>query len=270
MTTRIETLAEIAAAYDAVVFDQWGVLHNGSVPYPSAIQCLAQLAVPAAVLSNSGKRAAPNAARIADIGFERAFEVVMTSGEALWRDIERGLITAKRFYPIERAEGDAAAWGSGLDVTLTSLSEAEAVLLMGLPDGSTLGQWRPVLDQAKARDLPVFCSNPDRKSPRADGFVTSPGAVAFEYIDMGGEVRFYGKPHRPIFDSLSSALGTSNLLMVGDSLEHDIAGAAGAGWDSVLVGAGLYADRFAGAPWQDTLARLDASHAPTFFIGDLQ
>ncbi|MEL6689307.1 MAG: TIGR01459 family HAD-type hydrolase [Pseudomonadota bacterium] len=270
MTRRIQSIAEIAADYDAVVFDQWGVLHNGAAPYGNAIECLASLPRPAAVLSNSGKRAAPNAERIRAMGFEVPFHTVMTSGEALWRDIDRGLVPARRFHPVERAEGDAAHWAAGLDIELTSLAEAEAILLMGLPDGSALEGWRPFLTAALARGLPLYCSNPDRKSPRKDGFVLSPGALAFAYQDMGGTVSFYGKPHRPIFDSLARAMGTSKLLMVGDSLEHDIAGAATAGWDSVLVGSGLYAAAFRDAPWQEALSVLAPDHAPTFFIGEVQ
>jgi ribonucleotide monophosphatase NagD (HAD superfamily) len=35
--------------------------------------------------------------------------------------------------------------------------------------------------------------------------------------------------------------------MVGDSLEHDVAGANAAGWTSVLLTRGIHADRLAGA-----------------------
>ncbi|MCH2078002.1 MAG: TIGR01459 family HAD-type hydrolase [Rhodobacteraceae bacterium] len=270
MTRHIERLSEIAADYDAVVFDQWGVLHNGSAPYGGAIECLATLPCPAAVLSNSGKRAAPNAARIRDMGFETPFNTVMTSGEALWRDIEGARVPETRFHAVERAAGDAAAWGQGLSIEMTALENAEAILLMGLPDGTNLEAWQPLLEDALTRQLPLYCSNPDRKSPRKDGYVISPGAVAFAYREMGGAVSFYGKPHQPIFDSLAHAMGTSKLLMVGDSLEHDIAGASAAGWDSVLVGGGLYAETFNAAPWQEALTALAPPHAPTFFIGEVQ
>ncbi|MEM6896899.1 MAG: TIGR01459 family HAD-type hydrolase [Pseudomonadota bacterium] len=270
MTQRIETIAEIAGGYEAIVFDQWGVLHNGASPYPGAVQCLQDLPRPVAVLSNSGKRAAPNAERIADMGFTRSFEVVMTSGEALWRDIDRGHIPQSTFHAIERAPGDAEVWSDGLDISFEPMDRAEAVLLMGLPDGSALRDWSPVLARANAANLPVYCSNPDRKSPRADGYVISPGAVAFAYEKMGGDVTYYGKPHRPIFESLKDALGSERILMVGDSLEHDISGAAQAGWDSVFVGGGLYADAFADAPWQDALEGLNPAVPPTYFIGEVQ
>lgn len=270
MTQRIDTLADIAEGYDAVVFDQWGVLHDGTAPYSGAIQCVKSLSVDVAVLSNSGKRDAPNAARIRDMGFDRPFHTVMTSGEALWRDIRLGKIEARSFYAIQREQGDAEHWADGLDISFTDLSGADAVLLMGLPDGSSLSEWEPFLQKALQRHIPFYCSNPDRHSPRAGGTVTSPGAIAFAYRDLGGLVHFYGKPHRPIFESLADALGSSNLLMVGDSLEHDIAGAADAGWDSVFVGGGLYKDHFDGADWQEALSALPAAAAPTYFIRELR
>ncbi|MEL6619874.1 MAG: TIGR01459 family HAD-type hydrolase [Pseudomonadota bacterium] len=252
MTRLLDSLSRIADRYDAVVLDQWGVLHDGSTLYPSVLSCLDALKRAGhqlAVLSNSGKRAAPNAARIADMGLHpHLFAKVMTSGEALWRDIAAGRIPARSFLAIERAPGDARAWAQGLDVTIVDdLSQADAVLLMGLPDGASLNAWRDALEQALARDLTVYCSNPDQASPRAGGLVLSPGALAIAFRDMGGDVIFYGKPHKPIFAALKVALGASRLLMVGDSLEHDIAGAQAAGWDSVLIQGGLYASDFAGA-----------------------
>ena len=60
---------------------------------------------------------------------------------------------------------------------------------------------------------------------------------------MGGVVHLYGKPHLPIYRAMEAALDCApeRLLMVGDSLHHDIHGATGAGWDSVLIQAGVHA-----------------------------
>ncbi|WP_421854959.1 TIGR01459 family HAD-type hydrolase [Oricola sp.] len=263
MTRAIKALAEVAHDYDAIVLDQWGVLHDGSAPYPGAVPCIAGLARAGhrlAVLSNSGKSAEANARRIGDIGFDMSdFAAVMTSGEALWRDIDQGNIPERRFVAVEREAGDAASWACGLDIALQpELQHAEAILLMGLPDNSRLEDWRPILSDALSRSLPVYCSNPDQASPRADGTVISPGALASAYCDMGGKVTFYGKPHRPVFDALRTALGAERLLMVGDSLEHDIAGAQAAGWDGLLIQGGLYAAAFAGADKDAVLERLVA------------
>ena len=44
--------------------------------------------------------------------------------------------------------------------------------------------------------------------------------------------------------------------MVGDSLEHDIAGAFDAGWQTLFVQGGLAVSDFASGPARPTLARL--------------
>jgi len=263
MVVRIASLSDIASRYSAIVLDQWGVLHDGSKPYPDAQEGLARLrqaGVRLAVLSNSGKRAGANAARIQKMGFDATlFAPVMTSGEALWQDICDGVVPEQVFCPIEGAAGDAADWAVGLDIALTSdMSRAQAVLLMGLPDdGSVLAQ--QILDDAMARGLTIYCTNPDRASPRADGVVVvSPGALAHECVDAGARVRFYGKPHLPVFRAVEAALQLppERLLMVGDSLDHDIAGAAAAGWSSAFVQGGLYAAEFAASA--DPIATLVA------------
>lgn len=271
MTLSIDTIEAIASNYDVVVFDQWGVLHNGTEPYAGAIEAVHSLKSAKAVLSNSGKRSSPNEERITSMGFGTgAFDFVMTSGEALWRDLDQSQITAKRFFAVERATGDAGIWSKDLDIELTTdAAEAEAILMMGLPDHAEPDDWADILSGWFDLGLPMYCSNPDRKSPRADGFVMSPGALAFAYQQLGGETTFYGKPHRPVFDALETVFGSGRYLMVGDSMEHDIAGAQHAGWDSLLVEGGLYVERFAEGNGDDTVKSIAAETGcvpPTYRI----
>ena len=40
MTLKIESILEISNKYDAIVFDQFGVLHDGKIPYFGSIECL--------------------------------------------------------------------------------------------------------------------------------------------------------------------------------------------------------------------------------------
>lgn len=267
MTPRtIDTLAVIASDVDAFVFDQWGVLHDGSTPYPFAVESLRTLkglGKRMAVLSNSGKRSRPNAQRIANMGFDPGlFECVMTSGEALWRDIKSERLTVSSLYPITRAPGDADAWADGLGIAFDAVKDAEAVLLMGLPDDADPAAFERDLSIALDRGIPVLCSNPDRASPRADGVqVISPGALAHDYASKGGTVQFYGKPHLPVFKAVEIALGVApdRLLMVGDSLEHDIAGASNAGWKTAFVRGGLHRAAFASGDISGNLAALARS-----------
>ncbi len=285
MTRAIDSLLDVAGDYDAIVLDQWGVLHDGTTPYPGAVTALEALqahGLRLAVLSNSGKRALPNAARIAGMGFDKGlFEVVMTSGEALWQDIANGRIAYKRLCAITRDEGDAEVWAKGLDLIMTASPDAaDAVLLMGLPDDdspdSDPNGAYAILDTTRCIGTPMLCTNPDRASPRAGGVtVTSPGALAHEYAQAGGEVAFYGKPHAAVFRAVELALGIQQgrLLMVGDSLEHDIAGGHSAGWDTAFIRGGLHASAFAGSAdvlaTIAELARADDAPMPTFTLDQL-
>ncbi|MCY4334431.1 MAG: TIGR01459 family HAD-type hydrolase [Litoreibacter sp.] len=275
MTQAITSVLELAGEYDAIVFDQWGVLHDGTAPYSGALDVIRSLKAKGqctAILSNSGKRAESNLNRIARFGFDtKNFSKVITSGEALWQDVQSGKVPERAFFAIERSAGDAAAWAAGLEVDLVGLEKAKAVLLMGLPDRADLVNLKSTLKGTLARHLPLYCSNPDKASPRADGLVVSPGALAEWYRKEGGQVRFYGKPHGPVFDALQTALACDHILMVGDSLEHDIAGAARAGWDSVLIQNGLYRDRFAHNSADYVISELVQVHgtAPTYSLAEL-
>ena len=40
MTRIVQSLAEISAAYDALLCDLWGCLHNGVAPFPAAVAAL--------------------------------------------------------------------------------------------------------------------------------------------------------------------------------------------------------------------------------------
>jgi len=276
----IDNLMAVADQCDAIVFDQWGVLHNGSQPYPGAIEAVEALAKAGkklAVLSNSGKRSLPNRQRIAAMGLPaEAFAQVMTSGEAFWQDCAKAHVHAQRFLPITAKPGDAERWGEGLPLAWArTVDEADAILLMGLPEGGDGLQERALLDEARSNSLPLYCTNPDRGSPRADGVVQlSPGTLAHAYQGDGGDVVFYGKPHRPVFDALIDALGTapSSTLMVGDSLEHDIAGGANAGWKTAFVMGGLHAAAFDKGDPLSVTARLAQDHTsplPDFLVGNL-
>ena len=64
---------------------------------------------------------------------------------------------------------------------------------------------------------------------------------------MGGDVLYYGKPHKPIYDICLYQLGNPSIekvLAIGDSLATDISGAVGVGIDSILVVGGIHGEEF--------------------------
>ena len=76
------------------------------------------------------------------------------------------------------------------------------------------------------------------------------GKIAERYEKMGGKVTHFGKPNprhfhacleNLAFDFDTNAKNIKGVAHVGDSLEHDIAGANDAGIDSVFVLGGIHA-----------------------------
>jgi ribonucleotide monophosphatase NagD (HAD superfamily) len=101
---------------------------------------------------------------------------------------------------------------------------------------------------------------------RGDRLVYCAGAVADLYVEMGGEVLYAGKPHRPIYErALKAAAGKrgkaaplARVLAIGDSVRTDLAGAAALGVDCLFVTSGIHAEELGGREDPDlgTLSRL--------------
>ncbi|WP_206453632.1 TIGR01459 family HAD-type hydrolase [Aurantimonas marina] len=287
MDEHVTGLEQIADTFDAVVLDQWGVLHDGDALYPGVLEALERLADAGktiALLSNSGKRAAPNRDRLAGFGIPvEGMTCIVTSGEVLWDDLANGVVKGfDRLFPVAATPEDAEAWIDGLDgiALADSLSTADAILMMGLPDNAELSSYQGLVDEALARRVPVLCANPDRASPRPGGkLVVAPGALAARYEAAGGRVIWYGKPHARVFEATAEALGNpqhDRILMVGDSLQHDVAGASAAGWRTLFVRDGLHAQSLADKRGGDLdaqiekLASKDGAPLPDYTIGMLQ
>lgn len=253
-TTFPDGLAALLPRYDGFLLDQWGVLHDGVRPYPGAAAALEMLRAAGKrviILSNSGRSGAENARQLAKFGFApELYDEVVSAGD----DARDALVA--RDEPFHRAlgrrclllarEGEAyLAEGLGLDL-VDDVALADFILLMTMdPPRQSVAGWMTLLDAASERRLPMVCANPDlhRASPNG-GLQEAPGLVARTYEHLGGTVRYQGKPQPRIYRTCLTKLGLdrSRVIAIGDSLEHDIAGAQGAGIDSVFIGGGLHRD----------------------------
>ncbi len=249
-------LADLAARYRGFIVDQWGVLHDGGAPYPRALEGLTELRAAGkrvVLLSNSGTRAAVNRRRLAALGVAPdLYDGLVTSGEATWQAL------AERSDPIFAGLGRRCLlWSRAGDRSLVEdqelevvadLADAEFLLLGGIEDDARPEQFAPVLEQAAARDLPMVCANPDVIAVQPGGrFGVAPGAIARQYQDLGGRVAWVGKPFRAVYELCLDALGPlarSEILVIGNSVAHDIAGGAAAGLATALIMAGIHAPLF--------------------------
>jgi HAD superfamily hydrolase (TIGR01459 family) len=264
----LQGLGEIAEGYDGFILDLWGVLHDGTAPFPGVIDALGRLKAAGkqlAVLSNAPRRAALVEARMNEIGLKRGlYDHVHSSGEETWQHLLRRdepfyAALGQRCYHMGPARDDNMVEGIGVE-RVADIEAAEFILNTG-PSGwdETVAQHEPLLQAARARDLPMVCANPDLVVIHQGRRSICAGAVAQRYEALGGRVRWHGKPFRPVYETCFAALGISDrrrIIAVGDSLRTDIAGANAAGIDSVLVTGGIHAEEFGLAGGQPDLDRL--------------
>jgi HAD superfamily hydrolase (TIGR01459 family) len=274
---RINGLSEIADQFDLFLVDQYGVLHDGIAAYPGAIEGAARLASSGrkvVVLTNSGKSAAANRVRLVSLGFAGFSYAVVSSGEVALQRAKagvfgQGLAAGSDVCVIGRA-GDTYAFSAD-DFTLVPRPEDAACLVIAGSDAprTSLDTYRSALAAAAQIRVPAICVNPDITMIRDGALIPAPGAIARIYEALGGRVDYLGKPHRAIFQSahaLFDKVPANRVVMIGDSPEHDMAGAASMGFATLLVRTGIHRDLS-----EHELMRLCASQgaAPDFLIDRL-
>lgn len=265
-------LSEIAERYDAFVIDLWGVLHDGVRAFPEAVACLEQLQARdkrVLILSNAPRRAESVAARNAELGIAPELcDGVMSSGEAAWRHL------ARRDDPWHRALGRRChhigpardrGMREGLDYDFVDdPAEADFILNTGTLDfGDSAARYDALLRAARTRRLPMVCANPDLEVIRGGRREICAGTVARAYEELGGEVRYHGKPHAAIYEdclALIAAPPRHRIAAIGDSLRTDIAGAHAAGIDGIFITGGLQGEEL-GA---DAQGNVDAARLTAF------
>lgn len=243
-------VASLARLFGAFIVDQWGVLHDGEQALPHARATLAALVESGArvvLLSNSGRRAETNRLRLERLGFAtEGLAGILTSGELAWRALRdrKGPPWSElgRRCLLLTIGGDLGPV-EGLDLQLVDDPAQADFLFVSALEGRSAESWESLARAAAARGLPMVCSNPDLVSPSPEGFLDSPGKLAVLYERLGGRVIYVGKPYPEIYEACRALLpgfDAAAILAIGDSLEHDIKGAAGAGMKSCLVTSGIH------------------------------
>ena len=241
-------LREIAAQYDALVCDVWGVVHNGAHAHLESCDALRHFRKyhgPVALLTNAPRPLSDLLTQFGRLGVpEDCYDEIVTSGMATRADLERRADTGKLSMFHLGPERDRGIF-DGLPIICTAPAHAALVLCTGLFDDETEvpDDYKPLLAEFKARSLPFVCANPDIVVQRGGKLVYCAGAVAAVYESLGGKVTYYGKPHRPIYDlTLASLKGVNKPLAIGDGLQTDVKGANGAGLDALFIADGIHGE----------------------------
>jgi HAD superfamily hydrolase (TIGR01450 family) len=246
-----------APRYAGVVVDLDGVCYRGSEPIagsPEAVARLRRAGIGVAFATNNATRTPDEAAaKLTSLGFDATPDQVATSALAAADMIAPGtrclVIGADGLRAALRARGcvlvddpaqaQAVVTGLDRDINYDKLTRATRALLAG------------------AR---FVASNADSTFPDVDGI--SPGAgtiMAALEMASGVTAEQAGKPHPALFETAAARLPDGPVLMIGDRVETDIAGAAALGWDTALVLTGV----------TDAAAAAHADPAPTWVAADL-
>ena len=272
----INGLSEVIGNYDAVILDLWGVVHDGVTPYPSSIpamEALKKAGVPVALLSNAPRRSSVVTARMEDMGIARdLYGPAVASGEIAYTQLLNRTDPwyaklGRKVFRTGPVRDHSMFEGQDVEV-VDHLEDADWLLCTGPnDDDAKVSDYEDMLHAAKAIDLPMLCPNPDREVIRGGVRIICAGAIAGRYEELGGNVRWEGKPLASAYDFCLQAFDKgpdARLLVVGDSISTDITGSNNAGLDVVLVTGGIHADEL-GAP-RGTLpdkGKLDALLAAT-------
>jgi HAD superfamily hydrolase (TIGR01459 family) len=253
----ISGLSEIADQHDALICDVWGVVHDGQRHHPAAADALyrfKQKHGPVILLTNAPRVPAEVAAQCASYGLPSdCYDAIVSSGGAAREELARR--SAQHTLPLYYIGPDRdLPMIQGLDVRRAPIAEADVALAIGLRDDmvETPADYDSELAEMKARGLVMLCANPDLVVHRGDRLVYCAGALAAHYEKLGGPVIYYGKPHRPVYESALAAAALAakaahrpqpkNPLAVGDGLLTDIKGANGAGLDVLFIADGVHGE----------------------------
>jgi HAD superfamily hydrolase (TIGR01459 family) len=252
----VEGLRDLVSGVDVLLSDIWGVVHNGLAAFPEACEALQNFrkAGGTVILITNAPRPADSVQRqlrklhVAD----ETYDAIVSSGD-LTRNFVAGHPGQKMFWIGPERDGSIY---HGFDVVLAPLEQADYIVCTGLFDDETESaeNYRAMLLNARERKLPLVCANPDIVVERGDRLIYCAGAIAELYLELGGEVIFYGKPHRPIYERAmvlaaerrGKAVPLSRVLAIGDSVRTDLAGAHGFGIDCLFVTRGIHSEEFEG------------------------
>lgn len=276
-----EGLRELVGGVDVVLSDIWGVVHNGLESFPEACEALhtyRSRGGTVILITNAPRPADSVQRQLRKLGVpDETYDAIVSSGD-LTRLYVAEHPRRKMFWL--GPERDSSIY-RGLNAVTAPLEEADYIVCTGLYDDETetAEDYRGMMLKARERKLTLVCANPDIVVERGDRLIYCAGAIAELYRELGGEVIFYGKPHRPIYERAMALAGErqgyqidrKKVLAIGDSVRTDLTGAREFGIDCLFVTRGIHAEEFEGLDQLDPNSVLELfGHPPKALMRELK
>jgi HAD superfamily hydrolase (TIGR01459 family) len=249
----LDQAGKLLARYDVLISDVWGVVHDGVWALPPACAALTAFREQggAVVLLSNAPAPSEQVAELLDKKKvpRSAWDRLVTSG-----DVTRSLIAESHHRKVFHIgwQSDRSVF-DGADIELVGEEEADLVVATELNDyrTETPEQYRPLLERFAVRGVPFVCGNPDLVVHVGHDLLPCAGALALIYEELGGSVAWAGKPYRPAYDLALEAARTARgghpvdpakVLVIGDAVRTDLAGARLMGFDSLFIAGGIHRD----------------------------
>jgi HAD superfamily hydrolase (TIGR01459 family) len=277
----VERLRDLVGGTEVVLSDIWGVVHNGLEAFPEACEALhtyRQRGGTVILITNAPRPADSVQRQLRKLGVaDDTYDAIVSSG-----DLTRHFVAdhpGKKMFWLG-PERDSSIH-RGLNAVLAPLEQADYIVCTGLFDDETESaeDYRGMMLQARERKLTLVCANPDIVVERGDRLIYCAGAIAELYRELGGEVIFYGKPHRPIYERAMALAAEQrghpaelrHVLAIGDSVRTDLAGAHGFGIDCLFVTRGIHSEEFEGIDQLDPASVKELfGHPPRALMRELR
>ncbi len=236
-------LKKIVNKYDNFILDVWGVLHDGMDALPHAVEFVRYLKnnnKKFCILSNSPRPRKNVHDKLLKLGFDIEENLITTSGE-FFLSIFQKFANDNIYVLGEERNVDLLK-----NVTIQraeSIEKAQLLLMLFFANSlDEVALQRPILEKAAQLQVKMLCTNPDIVAQEGKGIIYTQGTFAQIYKEYNGEVIYFGKPYRDIYEYVFNQYNFKKdaTLMIGDSLATDIRGAKNYGIDSLLLFTGIH------------------------------
>ena len=243
-------LKQIIDRYDLILFDQFGVLHDGETQIPGALEVLEYLSKQkktAGILSNTSNRKQLVVDKLTKLGFpaflydggitcsgECAYEWIVDKHQAekrqdkirccwfTWnssRDGSNFVTDLDDILVLSTVENAELMLFHGTECVITAAAAIDPISLSFCQDGNLDDpKLQQMLTFAVYKKLPALCANLDFTAMTPNGLRYMPGNLEKEYIRLGGSCVGFGKPHVDFFQRALVAAETSHRKKFGSSI----------------------------------------------------
>jgi HAD superfamily hydrolase (TIGR01459 family) len=232
--------------HDCFIMDGWHMLHDGIDAYEGVIETLSyikSLEKKVLFLVNSPRQGETIENLLLN------YHITPEHYDFIWTSADQMILAARSHTPPFTGMGtlcyvidnafDGKLMNDGNFIFVDDLTRASFLLMMSVaPNDDAHDECIEIMKRGISLNLPMVCPNPTAYAVSGKEIILKAGYYAYEYIKMGGQVHFYGKPSHQIFEEVHNIfpfLPKHKVAVVGNQMMVDIIGAKHYGFKTIFV-----------------------------------